>query len=133
MKNTCKTAAFLMLLILVLTGCESGGENTQNARTEVPATPGVLVVSYSEASADTIAPPGTDSMIVMDWLRYGCDSLELAMEIQEYAFGDLVIGIGATHNGDEGYWLYKVNGESVPKAVSAHRVSSADTVMFYFK
>ena len=60
----------------------------------------------------------------------GADSVPL--ETEEFAYGVLVQRIGDRINGDDGYWLYKVNGAMVPKAVSDHRVARSDTVLFFF-
>jgi hypothetical protein len=112
-------------------GCQPQDNQMQAADTPAPGT-GALIVSYSETAADTFAAVGTDSITVLDWLRTVCDSANLAVEIKEYSFGDLVVGIGATHSGDGGDWLYQVNGQMVPEAASSHHVSSGDTVRFFF-
>jgi hypothetical protein len=109
---------------------------TQESAKPAPAaahTPGCVIVAYSADSADTLRTPHDDSLTVLEWLRLACDSARLTLDVQSYAFGDLVIQIGDKKNGEGGYWLYKVNSQPVPEAASAHRVAPSDTLLFFYR
>ena len=120
-----------LLLVLVIGGCHSrdAARQTHNR----PAGDGVLIIAYAPDSADTFAAPNADSALVLDWLQKSCAQGGVDLEVRNYPFGTLVTRVGARRNGDGGNWLYKVNGQMVPEAVSAHRVSTGDTVMLFFK
>ncbi|MBI5868529.1 MAG: DUF4430 domain-containing protein [candidate division Zixibacteria bacterium] len=93
---------------------------------------GILIVAFAPDSADTFGSVGTDSILVLDWLRQACDSAEVMLAVKTFPFGTLVDAIGPRRNGEGGNWLYKVNGKMVPKAASSHVVSSNDTVDFFY-
>ena len=125
----------LWVIALGLTACQSGGEDRSSAETTPSVTDGtgILIVAYASDSADTFQAVGTDSLVVLDWLRQVADSAGVTVELKEYYFGLLIEAIGPRRNGDGGYWLYEVNGGSVPEAASSHRVASSDTVRFFFE
>lgn len=92
----------------------------------------MLVVAFAPDSADTFPAFGADSLTALAWLQMACDTTGLPLGLESYPFGDLVVRIGPRQNGEGGYWLYKVNGGMVPESASSHRVSSNDSVLFFF-
>jgi hypothetical protein len=120
-------------VVLLLHGCNGGGQSDIAARTEpIALAPGVLLVEYAADSADTFPSWVDDSIPALQWLRMATDSAGIPLEVREYPFGTLVERIGPRRNGDGGYWLYKVNGAMVPRSADAHRIASTDTVLFFF-
>ena len=120
------------LLAVSLLSCTGSGESESTALPD-NRPPGVLIVQFSPDSADTFPAIGTDSIVVLDWLRTFADSTGTAFETQHHPFGELVAQIGPRVNGDDGFWLYAINGEMASKGVSDLRVSYRDTVTFTFK
>ena len=120
----------VILTLLFLLSCQTGEEAPQTVRT--PALPGALVVAYAPDSADTFAAVGADSIVILDWLRAVTDSAGVTLELEEYSYGTMITAIGPRRHGEGGYWLYLVNGQSVPKAASECRVAASDTVRFFF-
>ncbi|MEW5874607.1 MAG: hypothetical protein AB1752_05425 [Candidatus Zixiibacteriota bacterium] len=118
-------------LALLALSCGAGQEADKPAADARP--PGCIILSYASDNADTVSIVPADSVTVLDWLRFACDSARLPLEVQSYPFGDLVIQIADRKNGEGGFWLYKVNSQPVPEAASLHRVSPSDTVMFFYK
>ncbi|HUU44702.1 MAG TPA: DUF4430 domain-containing protein [Acidobacteriota bacterium] len=119
-----------IVLLSALLSCQTGGEAPQTVRSL--AQPGALVIAYTPDSADTFVAVGADSVVILDWLRAAAGSAGLTLDLEEYSFGTMVTGIGPRRNGEGGYWLYLVNGQSVPKAASDCRVAASDTVRFFF-
>ena len=120
----------VILTLLFLLSCQTGGEAPQTMRQ--PDHPGALVVAYAADSADTFAAVGVDSIVVLDWLRVASGNTGVALELEEYSYGTMITAIGPRRNGEGGYWLYLVNGQSVPKAASECRVAASDNVRFFF-
>lgn len=119
----------LLVIALVLIGCVTKDDSA----TSLPSNKsGALVIAYSGDSADTFTANRTDSVIALDWLRGITSTHQIAFEAKTYPYGTLVERIGHRQNGDGGYWLYKVNGQMVPKSSDAHRVAWSDTLTFFF-
>ena len=116
-------------ICLILFGCGAG---EREARTDLPRVAGVLVIAYRPDSADTFVANRSDSVIALDWLREVTRTHHIALEAKTYPYGTLIERIGPRQNGDGGYWLYKVNGQMVPKSSDAHTVAWGDTVTFLF-
>jgi hypothetical protein len=93
----------------------------------------VLIVAYAPDSADTFSAFPRDSITALEWLQQACDSARIRLEVEQYPFGELVVQIGGKRNGGGGNWLYQVNGQMVSKSASRQRVSSGDSVLFYFE
>ncbi len=120
-----------LLLVLIFGGCHS--RDAARGAHNRPAGNGALIIAYAPDSADTFAASNADSALVLDWLQKSCAQGGIDLEVRNYPFGTLITRVGPRRNGDGGNWLYKVNGQMVPKAVSAHRVSTGDTVLLFFK
>jgi hypothetical protein len=116
------------LLLLSIGGC---GQTTTKQRT-APNQPGALVIAYRPDSADTFVAVRSDSVVALDWLREIARSHDIALELNSYPYGTLIEQVGPRRNGDGGYWLYRVNGQMVPKSADAHPVAWSDTVTFFF-
>lgn len=97
-----------------------------------PRSAGALVISYRSDSADTFVAKRSDSVLALDWLREVAGIHDIAFEAKTFPYGTLVERIGPRRNGDGGFWLYKVNGEMIPRSADAHRVAWHDTVTFFF-
>ena len=95
-------------------------------------TAGALIIAYSPDSADTFAANRADSVIALDWLREVASAHQLELDAKTFPYGTLVERIGLRRNGEGGYWLYKVNGQMIPKSSDAHRVAWSDTLTFFF-
>lgn len=90
------------------------------------------MIVYSADSADTFVANRTDSVIALDWLREVVSVHKLEFAAKTFPYGTLVEQIGYRVNGEDGYWLYKVNGQMIPKSSDAHRVAWSDTLTFFF-
>ena len=114
----------------VLLGCGRGNEQV---RLPVPATPtaGLVIIDYAD-SADSFVTVVSDSVMVLDRLQAACSTHEIPLSTTSFPYGTLVSGIGHRHNGQGGYWLYRVNGAMVPRAADHWRVAPADTIRFFF-
>lgn len=121
------------LLAILLIDCHAADRQPPPGAHAAGTRGGVLIVTYSADSADTFPAVRTDSILVLDWLRHACDSAKVNLEVKDYSFGGLIIGIGPRHAGTGGDWRYKVNGRMVPRAASSYLVSPSDTVHFSFK
>lgn len=121
--------AMLLVSTLALVGCVTKDDPALQLSSKKP---GALVIAYSADSADTFIANRTDSVIALDWLREIASTHQFAFEAKSYPYGTLVERIGHRRNGDGGYWLYKVNGQMVPKSSDAHSVAWSDTLMFFF-
>lgn len=119
----------LFVITLALVGCSAKEDSAKVAPSNKP---GALVIAYSADSADTFTSNRTDSALAIDWLREITSSHQIAFEVKTYPYGTLVERIGHRLNGEGGYWLYKVNGQMVPKSSDAHRVAWSDTLTFFF-
>lgn len=119
----------LFVVALALFGCVAKDEAAKVASSNKP---GALVISYSADSADTFTANRTDSVLALDWLREITSMHQIAFEAKTFPYGTLVERIGHRQNGDGGYWLYKVNGQMVPKSSDALRVAWSDTLTFFF-
>jgi hypothetical protein len=121
----------MMFLVaaIALSGCVAKNDSPQPASSHQP---GALVIAYSADSSDTFTANRTDSVLALDWLREIASSHQIAFEAKTYPYGTLVERIGYRQNGEGGYWLYKVNGQMVPKSADAHRVAWSDTLTFFF-
>lgn len=119
----------LLVIAFVLIGCVTKDDSAKVGSSNKP---GALVIAYSADSADTFTANRTDSVIALDWLREITSAHQIALEAKTYPYGTLVERIGHRQNGDGGYWLYKVNGQMVPKSSDAHRVAWSDTLTFFF-
>ncbi len=117
------------LILFAALGCSSGEKAPQ---TDMAPTAGALVIAYRPDSADTFTASRTDSVLALDWLREVTRTHDIRFEAETYPYGTLVQGIGPRQNGEGGYWLYKVNGQMVPKSADAHRVAWSDTLTFFF-
>ena len=126
MKQSIPSAIFVLLAALF--ACTPKDE-TANTTAQ---NPGVLVISYSADSADTFVAHRTDSVIAFDWLREVATTHHLTLEAKSFPYGTLVERIGHRKNGDGGFWLYKVNGQMIPKSSDAYRVAWSDTLTFFF-
>ncbi len=122
----------LPAVLVTFAACQGTGEGAPGSRAIGRTVPGALVIAYASDAADTLPALGTDSILVLDWLRQATDSAGIVLGTTDYAMGTLVETIGAYQNGDGGYWLYKVNGAMVPKAVSDCRVAATDSVLLFF-
>jgi len=121
-------------LAMLALSCRGAGQQQQPGAPGTTAVGrGAFIVSYASDSADTFATVGSDSILVLGWLRRACDSAKVKLDVKDFPFGSLVTGIGPRVNGDGGNWLYKVNGKMMAKAASACLVSPADTVLFFFE
>lgn len=121
--------SLITICCLLLTGCVAQEEP---ARQSTSSSPGALVIAYSADSADTFVANRTDSVIALDWLREITATHQISYEAKSYPYGTLVERIGHRRNGEGGYWLYKVNGQMVPKSSDAHRVAWSDTLTYFF-
>ena len=120
-----------LLVLLVLSTALAACAKPE--KTATPSnTPGVLIISYRPDSADTFVANRPDSVIALGWLREVAKTHEIALEVKSFPFGILVERIGPRQNGDGGFWLYKVNGQMIPKSSDAHPVAWSDTVTFFF-
>jgi hypothetical protein len=125
------SSAVLGVLTCTLLTCgPSAGDKAPPPSERVP---GALVVQYSDTRADTFAAPNVDSILAFDWLQIYSNSTGNLLSIRHLSFGDLIIGIGDTFAGDEGDWLYQINGEMATQAVNKQRVATSDTVLFFFQ
>ena len=122
-----------VLLALLVWSCRGVDQKQTSPRRMGSYGPGALIIAYTADSADTFAAIGSDSTLILQWLRRACDSAGVKLEVKEFPFGTLVNGIGPRVNGDGGNWLYRVNGQMLPKAASACMVSPTDTVLFFFQ
>lgn len=119
-------SAFACLLIAAC------GAGEREAARNSPNVAGALIISYSADSADTFVANRLDSVLALDWLREVARLHDIRLEATTYPYGTLVKSIGHRANGEGGYWLYKVNGQMVPKSADAHSVAWSDTLMFFF-
>ena len=119
----------LILISAIVIGCVAQNEPGQKP---VGDSQGALIIAYSADSADTFTASRPDSVIALDWLREITSTHQIVFEAKKYPYGTLVERIGHRKNGDSGYWLYKVNGQMVPKSSDAHRVAWSDTLTFFF-
>ena len=121
----------MLLVILVavsLWDCGTGKKRSESAG----SLPGALIVAYRPDSADTFVAHRPDSVLALDWLREITVTHDITLRVKSYPFGSLVEQIGPRQNGEGGYWLYKVNGQMIPKSSDAYRVAWSDTVTFFF-
>lgn len=121
--------AMLLVCAMALSGCVTKDDSAQQVLSNKP---GALVIAYSVDSADTFVANRADSVIALDWLREITSAHQIVFEAKSYPYGTLVERIGHRQNGDGGYWLYKVNGQMVPKSSDVHRVAWSDTLTFFF-
>ncbi len=125
----------LFTLCFLLVSC--GGEDNTSSEHEQPAAtnrpPGILIVNYAPDSSDTFPAPKVDSLLALAWLQMYTNSRGLNMATRQFPFGDLVIQIGPRRAGDDGNWIYEINGEMATAAVSERRVARTDTLGFTFK
>jgi hypothetical protein len=102
------------------------------AKSSASQSAGALVIAYSADSADTFIAIRPDSVIALDWLREVASTHKLEFDAKTFPYGTPVEQIGYRRNGEDGYWLYKVNGQMIPKSSDAHRVAWSDSVTFFF-
>ena len=93
-----------------------------------------LIIHYAGDRADTLGLTISvaDSLTVLAVLQTATKRAGIPLRISEYAMGVFVEQIGDRINGEGGYWLYTVNGDAIPKAVSACTVAPHDTIRFFF-
>ncbi|MBI3871545.1 MAG: hypothetical protein HY304_00520 [candidate division Zixibacteria bacterium] len=113
---------------LTISACQGNAPGKQSAK----PTGGALIIGYRPDSADTFASRAGDSLTALAWLERAADSAGIAVTRRTFPFGILVESIGPRHNGQGGYWLYKVNGQMIPESSHGHRVAPTDTVEFFF-
>jgi hypothetical protein len=123
--------ALIIVLATLLCGCATEPEKNPPAG-NASSKPGALVIAYRPDSVDTFAATFRDSVTALSWLETAVNARQIPFAKKSYPFGTLVEQVGPRHNGDGGYWLYKVNGKPVPEASNAHRVAFSDTVTFFF-
>lgn len=118
----------LLLLLCAVNACSPQSEPAPIAS----RVPGAMIIAYAPDSADTFGATRADSVFALDWLREIARVHTIELNAKSYPYGTLVEQIGYRRNGEDGYWLYKVNGQMIPKSSDAHRVAWSDTVTFFF-
>ncbi len=134
-------AAMLTPIVLLLfLACQSeprrqGGETAPPAIERMVKDSLFLIVDQAAGDADTfdLSFDQEDSLTVLSVLRLVAAQERIAIETKEFPMGVLVEQIGQRVNGEGGFWLYTINSEPVPRAVSAHYPVSGDTVRFFYK
>ena len=104
---------FLLPIIAGFAGC--GDDNSGDAN------------SANERDSVVIAMTADDSTDVLTLLQEEHD-----VQVKEGAMGSFVMAIDSLEGGNEVYWLYKVNGEMVPKAADKTMVGPGDKVTWHF-
>jgi hypothetical protein len=134
-----KFIAILSVFLLFVLACRSDAPKEVDLRhpaAEQPLSPDsvFLIVEYSLQRTDTsrMFLTAPDSLTVLGVLQAVTKRDSVFLQTRSYAIGVMVEQIGDRKNGEGGYWLYTVNGEPIPQAVSAYRVSAGDTVRFFF-
>lgn len=134
------TAIFLALaFVFLVLACRTDTPAVRNdpqagASARIAPDSIVLIIDYAEDRADTFRAAflAVDSLTALDVLRDVAEREGVALKTKDYPMGVLIDQIGTRANGDGGYWLYSVNGRMIPHAASAKRVTSGDTVRFFF-
>ena len=133
------TIIWLALLMVMNAGCGSDPAERTAGETpiiEVRKTMDsvYLLIDYAADRADTLGTiiSRTDSLKVLDLLMNLATRENITIETRQYTIGTMIEQIGNRANGEDGYWLYTVNSESIPAAVSAHPVNPGDTMRFFF-
>jgi hypothetical protein len=106
-------AVMALLLAIWIAGCsseESAADNGDTSRDSV-------VIEMTAA----------DSTTVLALLQQHHD-----VDVKEGSMGSFVMAIDSLRGGNDVYWLYKVNGEMVPKAADKTTVGPGDKVSWHF-
>ena len=135
-----KFTALLLIFLLLGTACRSDSPQKENSRPPVtehrePSDSVFLILDYSTIRADTSAMilSSSDTLTVLELLQTLTARDSVVLKTKSYPIGVMVEQIGDRKNGDGGYWLYTVNGEAIPKAVSAYPICPGDTIRFFFE
>lgn len=107
------TSILTLLLLLWAVGCSSEESDVDNG----------------DAARDSVVIEltATDSTTVLALLQQ-----DHQVDLKQGSMGSFVMAIDSLRGGNDVYWLYKVNGEMVPKAADRTMVGPGDKVTWHF-
>ncbi len=117
---------FMILIALLLAACGGDAPVPENQAVDTTSATGAALVEYTDSLVIDLV--GVDSATVLDLLLQTHQ-----VDYRTTLNGAFVTAIDSTENSGDCFWIYTVNGESIPKASDDCFTSDGDRVKWHFR